>query len=205
MHAVARRQHRRIGAQPPDRRFPHQVRGRVEHQVQVDVAQEPGRVRELVVELTGAPAGVAGDDARARRGVRFEDLAQQRLRRGQEQSVADELEVLGRFVAEKDPAALRFDRAANPQRQVVSPRRPAARAAPSCSPACRWDDSGRGRTPPRGRSRTGGRRSSRSSDPGVAASTAAGPPGRFRHQITPPLRSGSGLRSATGGQVSDPP
>src|SRR5688572_5320900 len=99
VNPAAGRQHRRIGAETPYRRFPHLVRGRVEDQVEVDVTQEPERVRQFVVELSGAPAGVAGDDPRARRRARFEDLAQERLRGRQKQTITYEFEVLRRSIA----------------------------------------------------------------------------------------------------------
>ena len=44
----------------------------VEHQVQLDVGHQPRGLRQLVVELSGPPAGVAGDDTRARLGRRLE-------------------------------------------------------------------------------------------------------------------------------------
>src|SRR5258708_6367773 len=55
MDAVTGRQHRWIGAHPPDGGFPHGAGGNVEDQVEVDGAQEPRRGRELVLELAGPP------------------------------------------------------------------------------------------------------------------------------------------------------
>ena len=82
VHAVAHRQRRRIGAEAADRRFPHRIGRGIEDDVEIDVAHQPRRMGELVVELTGPPAGVARDHARPRRGPGLQDAAQQPLRCG---------------------------------------------------------------------------------------------------------------------------
>ena len=49
-------QHRGLGTEPANRRFPHPVDRRREDQVRFDRRQQPGRFGELDVELPGAPS-----------------------------------------------------------------------------------------------------------------------------------------------------
>ena len=75
---MARLQRGRIGAQAPDRGFPHRPRVDVEHQIQVDVAHQPGGMRELHRRAGRAPAGVSGQHARTWRGRRRREHPAQR-------------------------------------------------------------------------------------------------------------------------------
>ena len=64
VHSGAGLQRRRIRAEPADRHLPHLLRFDAEDQLRIDVERQPRRRRELLVELTRSPAGVADDDAR---------------------------------------------------------------------------------------------------------------------------------------------
>ena len=66
-----------ISAQPANDRFPQQRRVDIEDDVEFDIGHEPGGLREFLIELTRSPARIAGEYARPRRGVRFEDATQE--------------------------------------------------------------------------------------------------------------------------------
>ena len=109
---------RRGGESPSPR---HGRRRDLEDQIELDGHDEPGAVLELLVELARSPARVAGQHVRAfRERLRGQDAPQEQRRRRQIQAGADTARVhaLGRFGGE-NPAALRLDRPADEQRQVV--------------------------------------------------------------------------------------
>ena len=164
---------RRVGGS----RFPTWHRGiHIEHEIEIDLGHQPCRLRELVVELSWTPSGVAREDPRARRGTRLEHPTQQDAATWTGRGPVDDRAVFGAG------SALR--------RRRIQPRS-GSTGPPMCSGsslpavdrrlepdhlarrACRSDDSAPDRTRLPASSRTAARRSARSSDPAAAASTAA--------------------------------
>ena len=124
-----------IGAEAADRLLPHRRRRRLEDDRGVDVGDQPRRRGELGVELAGAPAGVAGEDARARR-RRLDQAAQQQRRRRQVDAVGDRRPLRSR-PARCPSGSSRA--AARPDRRPRAPgRRRATAAAAAAPPGWRW-------------------------------------------------------------------
>ena len=136
---------------------------------------EPGALDELVAELPGAPAGVAEEDAEApRRRLRAPRAARRAsARSARRPSRRLDLEVVGRAVAEQQPAVLGLHRPAPARRCARSarPRQSMPRLAQSCADrevGARGSARDRRCRPRRGRSAA--RRRGGSSDRGAAAS-----------------------------------
>src|SRR5436190_2223783 len=83
MHPRRSVQHRRLGAHASNRRFPHRISRGLENQVELHRRHQPRALRELDIELPGAPSGIANDHAGAGIRIRFERAADDRRRCGQ--------------------------------------------------------------------------------------------------------------------------
>jgi hypothetical protein len=118
--AAARLEGGGVGAEAADGAFPHVGRGGLEDEVEVHVADQPGRLPQLRLELQRTPAGVADEQARAPRRRPLEQAAKERRRPREIQAVGHGHDVfaLGR-IAEQQAPALRLDRAAQPQLEPV--------------------------------------------------------------------------------------
>src|SRR6516225_3522791 len=97
----------RVRAEGANRRLPHLFRRRVEDDLEIDLGGEPRGRRDFFVQLSGAPARVAGYEARARL-VRCRNHGLQHTGGGREiHAVADAYSiVVERGVADQNPAAL---------------------------------------------------------------------------------------------------
>src|SRR2546422_7522510 len=91
------RERHRLDPEAADRTLPHLARGGVEHQAGLGWCGEPGGRRELRVELTRSPSGVAEEQARALlcrfRRLGLEQSAKNLDRGGQMKAVGDALAV----------------------------------------------------------------------------------------------------------------
>ena len=73
--AAAYLQQRRVGAQAADGRLPHVSGLGIEDDIEVDLGREPGRRRELGVQLAGIPTGIPGEQPGAWRRRPLEQTA----------------------------------------------------------------------------------------------------------------------------------
>ena len=78
-------------------------------------------MRQLLVELTRTPPGIAGKHQRPGSGTRLEHTPQENGRRREKQARHDGAVLdVGRLFSTEDPSAIRFDRSAGVESQIVA-------------------------------------------------------------------------------------